>query len=158
VTSPPRTVRLVDVPVELYLRAQQHTDDVVRELVLMAAHHAAPVRVTALAQRADAHHEGRLVLRHSVAGAVDAAGAAGEKTVDLTYAVDAATADSSEAWSAVLDELAELCRDGTMLAVPASDDVALFSRWFCQEFVAQLRDGAEPTPWPAYAATARLDA
>jgi hypothetical protein len=34
-----------------------------------------------------------------------------------------------------------------MLVVPAEGEVAAFSRWFCEEFVRQLRDGAEPRPW-----------
>ncbi len=42
--TPAREVRLVDVPVGLYRQAQQHTDALLRELVLMAEFEAASQR------------------------------------------------------------------------------------------------------------------
>ena len=143
-----RTVRLVDVPVGLYREAQQHTDDLLRELVLMAGLETAtgvPGTATRLAEAAFRHSEQRAALA-LVAERV-CASAAGER-VTIEYDVDLTSAQASEEWAALLDELGALCREGGMLVVPATEEVAAFSRWFCEELVRQLRSGAEPRPWP----------
>jgi hypothetical protein len=152
-----REVRLVDVPVALYRQAQQHTDAVLRELVLMAEYETAqggdgPVR--RLFQRASDGFADRLDLTVRAAPDVDAAHARGDEHVTIVYTLPARFATSSEAWGRLLDELDALCRDGTMLSVPASPEVAAFAKWWCAEFVRQLRDGAEPMPYAAYRAQA----
>jgi len=149
--APRRTVRLVDVPVRLYREAQQHTDDLIREVVLMAAYEAGTGTegpAARLAGTADRHRAERHAL--SIAGERTCAAASGDR-VTIEYDVEVGSADTSEEWGALLDELARLCRDGTMLAVPSNDEVVAFSRWCCEEFVRQLRAGAEPRPWSAYA-------
>lgn len=156
-----RVVRLVDVPVRLYREAQQHTDELLRELVLMAgweAERGESGRATRLARIVD-----QSLVAHRLAIALVAerrfAGASGD-TVTIEYDVDVAaaeeSAESSAQWAALLDELGELCRDGAMLVVPAGGEVAAFSRWLCEELVRQLRDGARPRPWTG-AGAARVD-
>lgn len=146
-----RTVRLVDVPVRLYREAQQHADDLLREVILMAAYESGsgnPGNASRLAGAAARHHAEHRAL--SVAAERTLAGAGGDR-VTIEYDVDVSSADWGAAWGALLDELTQLCRDGAMLAVPAQDEVVAFSRWFCEEFVRQLRDGADPRPWAEYA-------
>lgn len=143
-----RTVRLVDVPVRLYREAQQHTEELLRELVLMAgleAVNGAPGTASRLAETAGRHSDERAALALTAERVF--AGATGER-VTIEYDVDVSSAQSSQEWAALLDELGELCREGGMLVVPAAGEVAAFSRWFCEEFVRQLRDGAAPRPWP----------
>jgi hypothetical protein len=142
-----RVVRLVDVPVRLYREAQQHTDELLRELVLMAGWESSRGEsgtATRLAGTADRHRAERHAL--SLAAERVLAAATGD-TVTIEYDVDLSSAETSSEWAALLDELAELCREGGMLVVPAQGEVAAFSRWFCEEFVRQLRDGAEPRSW-----------
>ncbi|HEV2890519.1 MAG TPA: hypothetical protein VGX28_09090 [Frankiaceae bacterium] len=151
---PRRVVRLVDVPVRLYREAQQHTDELLRELVLMAGWEASRGEegtATRLAGTADRHRAERHAL--SVVAERVLAGAAGD-SVTIEYEVDVSAAETSAEWAALLDELAALCRDGGMLVVPAHGEVAAFSRWFCEEFVRQLRDEATPRSW----SEARADA
>ena len=153
--SPPRQVRLVDVPVALYRAAQQHTDAVLRELVLMAEYEAVRIAdgpMHRLFQRANAGFPDRLDLTVRAAPDVDAALERGDPHVTLVYSLPERVAASTEAWHRLLDELDALCRDGTMLSVPASPEVARFARWWCDELVRQLRDGAAPTPWGEFAA------
>lgn len=153
-----RTVRLLDVPVDLYRQAQQHTDDLLREIVLMAEHErlrGGDGTAARLARAAHAHRPVDIELRVSAATDVDGARARGEETVTLTYSVDLHVADAAAAWSRVLDELDDLCRGGDLLSVPPDARVGTFLRWFCAEIVAQLRDGAEPCPWPRYVAGVR---
>jgi hypothetical protein len=155
-----RTVRLVDVPVDLYRRAQQHTDDVLRELVLMADHERArgtSGTASRLVRLAGDHRPVDVEVRVSTAPDLDGARARGEETVTLTCSVDLAAADSAEGWARVLDELDELCRSGDLLSVPPGAEVGLFTRWFCGELVRQLRDGEAPCPWPRYADAARAE-
>jgi hypothetical protein len=141
------TVTLVDAPVDVYRRARQHVDDLLRELILMAGHEGVEPHVARLARDARDHDGGRAVLDDPAALA--RAEADGVAAVTLALTLDLADAASPEAWTKVLDDLAGLCRSGSMLSVPASDDVAAFVRWYCAEIVAQVRDGAAPTPWPA---------
>jgi hypothetical protein len=146
-----RTVRLVDVPVALYREAEQHADDLQRELLLMAGYESArglPGRATDLQRRADTHRDARLALSMAAAPEVSR----GTGTVTLVYDVTLDAATTAEEWARLVDDVAVLCRSGEMLMVPARPEVAEFSRWFCAEFVGQLRDGRAPTPWPAYAA------
>lgn len=154
-TSTGREVRLADVPVALYRAAQQHTDAVLRELVLMAEYEAAsradgPMRK--LFTRAGEGYADRLELSMRAAPDIDAAHARGDEHVTIVYRLPDRIAASTEAWGRLLDELDALCRDGTMLLVPATPEVAAFARWWCGEFVRQVRDGAPPTPWPAFLA------
>jgi hypothetical protein len=144
----------VDVPVALYREAQQHTDDLLREIVLMAAYETASGASGAasrLAAGAERHSARRDAL--AVTGERVVAAATGD-SVTIEYVVDVGDADDATSWGEMLDEIGELCGSGVMLVVGKPDAVA-FSRWFCEEFVRQLRDGAEPTPWPEYAAARR---
>ena len=150
-----REVSLVDVPVAVYRAAQQHTDAVLRELVLMAEYEAAqrpdgPMR--RLFTRASEGFADRLDLTTRAAATMDAAHARGDEFVTVVYTLPDRLAASTEAWGALLDELDRLCRDGTMLSVPATPELAAFARWWCTELVGQLRDGAAPTPWPEFVA------
>jgi hypothetical protein len=141
----------VGVPVALYREAQQHTDDLLREVVLMAGYEAAhggPGAASRIAEAADRHRAERHALAVTSERVVAAATA---DTVTIEYEVDVSSADSSAEWGQMLEELAALCRHGEMLAVPARDQVEAFSRWCCEEFVRQLRDGAEPRAWDEYA-------
>jgi hypothetical protein len=136
-----RCVHLVDVPVDLYHRSQQHTDDLLRELVLIAG--------MAGIDGADGHWQARHALRVEAAPVLDRARESGDAQVTLTYGVDGDLVASAREWEALLDQLDELCRSGTLLTM-ADPEVALFSRWFCAEIVHQLRDGQPPCPWPQY--------
>jgi hypothetical protein len=149
-----RTVSLAGVPTGLYRRAQQHTDDLLRELVLMAGQEGVRPDVARLARAAREHHAARTEQREPAAALVTQA-EGGADTVTLTYTLDLPGVRFAEVWAAVLDELDGLCRTGAMLSVPPSGEVVLFLRWYCAEIVAQARDGAEPCPWPVYAAAAR---
>lgn len=151
-----REVRLVDVPVALYRETQQHTDSVLRELVLMAGYEVSegsggPMRD--LFRRANDGFADRLDLTVRVAPEVDAAHERGDARVTLTLTLPERYAASVEQWARLVEELDAFCRDGTMLCVPASDEVRAFARWWCAELTSQLRTGAAPTPWPEYVAT-----
>jgi hypothetical protein len=154
---PGRQVRLVDVPVGIYRAAQQHTDALLRELVLMAeyeATHSPDGPMRRLFARANHGFSDRLDLTVRATPDVDAAHARGDAHVTITYVLPERFAAATEAWARLVDELDALCRDGTMLSVPASPEVTAFARWWCAELTRQLRDGAAPVPWSEYLRTA----
>lgn len=154
--DPGREVRLVDVPVALYRETQQHTDSVLRELVLMAGYEVShdtggPMR--GLFQRANDGFADRLDLTVAAAPAVDAAHERGDTYVTLSLTLPGRYATSVQLWTRLIEELDAFCRDGTMLCVPASEEVKAFAQWWCAELTRQLRSGAAPTPWGDYVAT-----
>lgn len=150
-----RPVVLADVPVALYRGAQQQTDAVLRELVLMAEYEAGlgvhgPMR--ALFDRAGDGFADRLELGVQAAPVLEDAVARGAETMTVVHRLPERYADFAERWVGLLAELDDLCRDGTMLCVPSSDDAVRLAQWWCDQLTGQLRDGAAPVPWPEYVA------
>jgi hypothetical protein len=151
--TPLVTVRLLDYPLDIYLRAQEHADDLIRELTLIAnsravetGHSDLPARLLVLVEQ----------LTHQYAGISDAAelrrDAAidrGEKRVDLEYRVPAEIAGAVRHLGDVFDEADVYCRAGEHLLTLATPPEALaYRRWVLEEFIRQIEDGARPRPWP----------
>jgi anti-sigma regulatory factor (Ser/Thr protein kinase) len=146
-----RTVRFVGVPVDRYLELQAHNDALFRELELIsielegddAARVAAP-----LADLVDQLYRRFRGQRDRYRDVVAAAKARGQRTVELETSVPPATAGAFRGYLELLEQSDALCRDGTLLTPPPSDPVRALRRWFVEEMVAQLVDGAAPTPPP----------
>jgi hypothetical protein len=155
------TVRLLQLPVGLFLRAREHHDDLVREFTLMAigetedaarqATHAAgnnprPAlsprlrelvdilgrRLGATASRADAER--------------DAAVARGDATVDLSYEVSTSIAADLVTLTDLMDDADEFCRTERLLTLPRDPAMVRFGHWYNNEFLRQFA-GHAPTAW-----------
>ena len=178
-----RTVRLLQLPVQVWAASQEHHDELLREFALMTA------------GQADAHDDGaagaepgsgvdpashdgvatpsagaplrllRLVdeLTRRFGGTSDAqrellfaAAVRGELVMDeLAYHLPPAARQACVELTRMLDEADDYCRDGEhLLTLATPDDVRLFRDWYLGEMVRQL-DGAPPESWPDYAARAR---
>lgn len=142
-------VRLVDVPVTLFCAAEQHTNDLLREVALVAASrpdlergHLFTEMLTA-AER-DLH---RPVVRRRLGDSVDAAQRAGWDVVSVELDADAKIADSVLAWEALLRRFDTLSRDERLLTLPADDDVKAYRSWYVTELVEQVRTGRAPRSW-----------
>jgi hypothetical protein len=149
------TVRLVQLPIDVQVQAQQHADELTRELVLVgeqmhqrgAAANALPIRfvelVTALSHRYSmftAEQEQQLA----------AAIASGAPSVDLEYTVPVSASAAAASLGDILDEADEYCRAGQLLltlATPAP--LVTYRRWFLDQFVGQAA-GSAPESWPDY--------
>jgi hypothetical protein len=148
-------VRLIDLPVAVWARAQQHVEELLREFTLLIAGvEQAPK---------DSHVPGQLLqlveeLQEDFAGMTDEqdaqltqAAAAGKVSVELTYRVPPTVAQACERLAAALDAADEFCRSGQhllTLATPA--DALAYRRWYLGEFIRQI-SGLPPTPWPRWA-------
>lgn len=144
------TVRLLGLPIALFLRAREHHDDLVREFTLMAIRQteepdapALPPRLSELveilgrrygasASRADAER--------------DAAIERGDATVDLTYVVPRTMADDLVMLTALMDDADEYCRAEKLLTLPRDPAMVAFGHWYNNEFLNQL-EGLPPTRW-----------
>jgi hypothetical protein len=143
-------VRLVDVPVALFHAAERHTNDLLREVALIAA---ASTDLGSghlfgdLLATADAYAHRPAALHRRVADCVALAAAAGHDRVTVDLDADADVVDGAVAWHDLLREFDALSRHEQLLTLPAADDVVAFRSWYVRELVEQVRDGRAPRGW-----------
>ncbi|HEY5455659.1 MAG TPA: hypothetical protein VIJ96_09325 [Acidothermaceae bacterium] len=151
-----RTVRLIGLPVALFLRAREHHDELIREFTLMAIRSngtdsnrtdafgvALPPRlrelVDILGRRFGASTSRADMER-------DAAIERGDATVDLTYHVPASLRDDLKMLTQLMDDADDFCRMEALLTLPRDANMVAFGHWYNNEFLRQI-DGLPPTPW-----------
>ena len=146
-------VHLLRVPVPLWAKTQQQTDELLREFALAAAqadddqHHHLPVRLTALIETLNASFAGVGTAQEQE---LFAAAARDQEEIDLSFAVPPAVAPASRVLGDMLDEADVYCRDGQhLLTLAAPPDVVAFRRWYLWSFISQV-EGAAPVAWPDY--------
>lgn len=152
--------RIVGMPVETQMRAQQHVDGLIRELTLLGegmrqqgSTGELPARLVALVDELTRTYSG---LTAEQAQQLDIARATGHHTVDLTYRLPASVVDAVRALDAILDEADEYCRAGRhLLTLATPPELVTFRRWYLDEFTRQSA-GHPPRTWAEY--TARGDA
>ncbi len=150
------TVRLLDFPLAVHKRAQEHHEELIREFALLALSSEGtdvPVRLRALVEKLTRQYG----MSSEAANAVrDAAFDRGEQQVDLEYQVPRSIRAGAEALGALLDEADEYCRTGDRLLTLASPPEAVaFRKWYLAEFNRQL-DGQPPIAWPDSAYASRF--
>lgn len=144
-------VQLVQLPLEVWQRTQEHVDGLLREFALIIqdaeARAAAPGRLLDLVAELNASY-GSLSeeQRREMVDALER----GEAEITLTYQIPPAAAGAAQQLGDMLDQADDYCRRGNHLLTLATPPEELrFRRWFISEFVEQA-SGAPPTPWPAY--------
>lgn len=149
-------VVLLDIPLDLRQRSQEHSDELIREMTLIALQihegdgDALPVRLTALvadvqltygafSSRADAE--------------LDAAATRGDDVVSrVVYTVPRHVGPYARHLIEILEEADEFCREGAfLLALASPPDIHAYRIWALREFERQLA-GESPISWPTYAA------
>ena len=154
-TGPLVEVHLLELPVDLWARSQEHTDELVREFMLIAeqlrqegseAH--VPVRLVNLMDQVTATYS---AFSSEPEARLFAAAAAGEARLDdLTYHVPAGAADAAQHLGEMMDEADRYCQSGDhLLTLATSPDLVRFRRWYLSEFARQIA-GEAPTPWSCY--------
>ncbi|MCU1449070.1 MAG: hypothetical protein JWP02_1240 [Acidimicrobiales bacterium] len=152
--APAPSVQLLGVPVDLYLTAARHADELVREFTLIAFGDRSgvakdvPAKLLALVddlRRQYARTTGEIRSRF------EEAAARGEATVDLELPGVEAAAEMTARMTDILDAADEFCRSGELLTLAAPAEVVAWRHWWRDQVVSQVRDGADPTPWSSVA-------
>jgi hypothetical protein len=156
VREPPSAdLDLVDVwvlnfPLEVFGRAQEHADGLLREFALIAQDWASdnvqtlPERLLAIVDELGVGYGG---VSTEPEAERDAAIDRGEKFVDLHYRVPRAAAAASAHLGSVLDQADEYCRSGHhLLSLTTPHESLVFRRWLIGEIINQVA-GAAPVPW-----------
>lgn len=151
-----RTVRLLRMPIALFLRAREHHDELIREFTLMA--------IRGNAQRDVPTQEREPALPPRLRELVDILGRQfgastsradmerdvaierGEAAVDLTYQVPASLGADIDMLTQLMDDADTFCRMEKLLTLPRDAGMVVFGHWYNGEFHRQL-DGLPPTPW-----------
>ena len=145
-------VRLLNYPLDLFLRAQEHADDLLREFVLISrssdvdpARMRTPARLVALVDELTTTYEGMSELPRADR---DAAIERGELRVDLVYVFPLQALEPVRQLGRALDEADDFCREGQyLLTLETPPDLVAFRHWFVAEFERQAA-GQAPLPWP----------
>lgn len=147
-------VHLEQLPVPLWAKTQQVTDELLREFALAAAQaddeqeHHLPGRLTQLIETLTQRFDG--VSTEQEQQLFAAADAGQEVLPDLVFRVPRAAGPASRELGDLLEEADEYCREGQhLLTLAAPDDVVRFRRWYLWSFIRQL-DGEAPVAWPDY--------
>jgi hypothetical protein len=145
-----QNVKLLGVPVDLYLEAYRHMGEIAREFALISFGERTGVTEPVPARLLELVSE----LRHRYANDADAirvrfeeAARAGEQTVDLEFPADETAVNITERITELLDAADEFCRSGDLLTLASSPQVVAWRHWWCDEVVRQVMQGADPVPW-----------
>lgn len=147
----PRTrVRLVDVPVALFVASEQHTNDLLREIALMAA--ARPESglghlYSDLLATADTFAHRPAEIRERIAESIALARRSGRDTVTVDFDADATAADGALAWEELLQRFDAMSREEQLLTLPADAELLAYRSWYVRELVEQVRTGRSPVSW-----------
>jgi hypothetical protein len=145
-------IRLLQVPVQLWARTQQHTDELLREFVLLSEqlrHEESgslpvPLRLTQLVEELSGSYGS---FSEDQEARLFEAAAAGETVIDLSYELPAAVSDATRHLGDLLNEADEYCRTGEhLLTLETPPELVRFREWFLEEFRRQIA-GEPPTPW-----------
>lgn len=142
-------VELRRIPLELYARSRQHSEELQREFALIRLGHdvgedSVPNRLLGLVNTL----RGRFSEFAAPSQAdLENARRRGESHADVVFTVPQEAAPAAEALERLLDEADEFCRSGDLLTLGAPAEVVAFRTWFLGEFVRQA-GGEPPRPWP----------
>jgi len=142
------TVHIIGLPLAVFRRASEHTDELLREFALIkedGSEHV-PARlldlIDELRLRFGGFTEGP---RNTIQEALDR----GDAEVDIRYDVPEGIADGVHQLGVLLDEADAFCRSGDLLTLATLPESLAFRRWYLDEFVRQAA-GQPPRPWSAF--------
>lgn len=148
------TVRVFGLPVALQSKAQEHSDELMREMALIAEQMrqqgdtaGLPTRLVGLIDQLTGQYS--MFTTEQEQQLADAV-AAREESIDLTYRVPHDVAGAASALGAILDEADEFCRDGQhLLTLATPPELVDFRVWFLDQFIDQAA-GGPPVSWADY--------
>ena len=140
-------IELRHLPLALLNRATDHNLTLMRELALVHTADetgSAPARLLWLSHHLDEQYAAfNAQPRETLQRAIDD----DRSHIDVNYEVPAHAAEAAAELGAALDEVDEYCRQGDLLTLVTPPDALAFRRWLLGEFIAQIRERADPRPW-----------
>ena len=143
-------VRMIACPVDLSLRQDQHLDELIRELQLISIDDNPGSRQLAgqlqdlLRGPAAARHTGRRVAQE--------AAAAGRQSIDIEMAMPREFSAEVEKLQEAVLHADRLCAEMQLLTLASTPELVALRAWMTEQVSHQLRDGADPEPWPVWVA------
>ena len=143
-------VRILGLPVDVYLRAAEHNDELMREFALIKGQGAGdgaavPDRLLALVDEMRARFSGFAAQPEAELAEAAASGAG---NIDLYLPRTTRRGPrGSRPRRRSSDEADRFCQVGDLLTLTTPPDALAFRRWLLREFVRQAA-GEAPTPWP----------
>lgn len=141
-------VRLLALPVDVYRRATQHSDELQREFALILERNPSegsepPGRLLAIINELNGQFgsfggAARARLEEAVDQRLD--------RIDLDYDVPSAIGPVVARLSDLFDEADSYCRAGDLLTLATPPEATAFRRWFLAQFTGQS-EGAPPESW-----------
>jgi hypothetical protein len=141
-------VRILHLPLEVYLSAQEHSDALLREFALLAGYappDEVPRRLVDLAVEVRGQFGPAST---ALSETIEAAIQRGDRTVDLTLALPPEASHALLRLAEHLDEADRFCDAGNLLTFSSSSVVREFRAWYTAEILSQL-DGGSPHSWPS---------
>lgn len=141
----PIDVRILGVPLRLYVGFQQHFRELRREVRLLAIAHETDYPLAK--SLSDLFGTLERQLRDGI-GLTDLEGALAQhaEIADLFVRMPREAATTLHAFIDLLDVADEFCRQERLLSLARTDEQRAFQRWFLGEYVRQAA-GALPEPW-----------
>lgn len=147
--APSMEIRILDLPIEVYLDAEQHNDAVLRELELIVQSSANPGTAEVPRRLLELASAVRAAFAHATTGIrfqVEAAIARGDVTVDIRTSVPRVGWEALLSLADQLDELDTFCEEGELLTLASPPRLRWFRTWYAAEVARQMRGGA-PSAW-----------
>jgi len=146
---PPGSVhlRILGLPVAVYLETQTHNDALLREFALIAGREgkdAVPHRLLELIREVTERFGAESAASRRQ---IDAAFERSAAEVDLELFVPREVGPYAQSLANLLEEADEFCSAGDLLTLAAAPSVRRFRSWYLGEVLRQL-DGKAPWPWP----------
>ncbi len=147
-------IRIVDLPLDTYREAAEHSDELMREFALVREQDAeggqnVPRRLLELMEELSDRFG---AFTGAQQAALQDALARGDQCITLVYRVPPTVGQACVDLDHLLDEADQFCRQGDALLTLATPPRSVaFRKWFLVEFVRQL-GGAPPMTWAEYQA------
>ena len=144
-------VRILSFPIDLYQRAREHNEGLMREFTLIRLSEPdsldVPNRLVKLAEELTQRFAAFTAVPE---GQLAEAEARGDEQIDLVYRVPPDAAGAVTRYDALMDEADEYCRNGEhLLTLVTPPDLLGLRQWFFEEFVGQA-EGKDATSWPQW--------
>ena len=141
-------VHLLGMPVDVYRRASEHSDELIREFALIRGDETdhVPARLLTLIDELNVRFA---PFTQGQTEQLQEALARGDAEIDLLYEVPAEASEGVVRLMTLLDEADAFCRNGDLLTLATPPEALDLRRWFLEEFVFQI-DGRPPRPWSTF--------